>query len=164
MALIQRLTQVGKDLYLLELLELYQIRPTRRTTFLLAPSKTDTPIGQKSREKALPLSLKTQMSSHCKTVSSPLPIFLSFNLEKTTLLQFCLFLINKFKNSLCVHSLGFLTLCTISAVHFHHLSTHATCVTRVHVVGDFYHIPCHFMAPDTRCLKKRVNSDCLRIR
>ena len=62
MTLSQRLTQVGKDPYLLELSKLHQIdahaEPSPlRATFLLAPSKTDSPIGRNPREKPLSLSL-----------------------------------------------------------------------------------------------------------
>ena len=60
-----------------------------------------------------------------------------------------------------VPKLGFSTFCTISAVHFHHLSTHVTCITCVHVICDFYHISSCFSVPETRCLEKSVNSDCL---
>ena len=35
-----------------------------------------------------------------------------------------------------------LTLGTIYVIHFHHLSSLATCVTRVYVVGDFCYITC----------------------
>ena len=55
---------------------------------------------------------------------------------------FRLIIINISINSIYVHFLDFLTLDTISAIHFHHLSTHATCVICVHVVGDFCHITC----------------------
>ena len=77
MDLSQRLTQVGKDPYLLEFSELHQIGAhaqfsPRRTTFLLAPSRTDSPIGRNPREKPLPLSLKK------KKKNQPLhPILLS---------------------------------------------------------------------------------------
>ena len=60
-------------------------------------------------------------------------------------------------------SFGFLTFGTISPIYFHHLSTHATCVTCVHVIGDFCNLRFHFTAPDTRCLEKRANFDCLGI-
>ena len=33
-----------------------------------------------------------------------------------------------------------------------------------HVIGDFCHLRFRFMAPDTRCLEKPTNSDCLGIR
>ena len=35
-----------------------------------------------------------------------------------------------------------LTLGIISPIHSHHLSNLATCVTRLHVIGDFCHITC----------------------
>ena len=63
-----------------------------------------------------------------------------------------------------VPKLGFLTFCTFSAINFHYFSTYVTCVTRVHVIGDFRHITRRFTAPDMRCLEKRANSDCLEIR
>ena len=62
-----------------------------------------------------------------------------------------------------VSKLGFLTFGTISAIHFHHLSTHVTCITCVHVICDFCHISSHFPVPETRCLEKHVNSDCIGI-
>ena len=62
-----------------------------------------------------------------------------------------------------VPKLGFLTFGTISAVNFLHLSTHATCITCVHVICDFCHISSRFPAPETRCLEKCVNSDYLGI-
>ena len=66
MALIQRILQVGKDLYLFELSELHQIgvhaKPSpRRSTLLLAPSRTDGPNDRKSREKSHFLSLDSQI-------------------------------------------------------------------------------------------------------
>ena len=66
MTLSQRITQVGRYPYLLELSELHQIgvhalSSPRRTTLLLAPSRTDGPIGQKSREKVLSLSKKIKI-------------------------------------------------------------------------------------------------------
>ena len=66
---------------------------------------------------------------------APFSCFCSFNLEKTTLLVFCPIIIKHYHNSICVSSLGFLTLETISAIHFHHLSSLVTCVTRLHVIG-----------------------------
>ena len=73
--------------------------------------------------------------------------------------------LNKLNNVIYVPKLGFfLSFGTISAVHFHHLSTHVTCVTWVHVISDFCHITFRFMAPDTQCLEKHANSDYLGIR
>ena len=101
------------------------------------------------------------------TVSRPshCPFFLVFLKEEDHYSHFCLFPHFFFsQNSQCVPYLGFLTLDTMSAIHFHPLSTHATYVTRVHVICDFCHITYRFMAPDTRCLEKCANFDCLRIR
>ena len=83
----QGLIQVGKDSYLLELSELRQIgahaQPSpRRTTLLLAPSKTDGSIDRKSREKEVLHSLKLKNSSHCISPFSLypfLPIFASYD-------------------------------------------------------------------------------------
>ena len=79
MALSQRLRQVGKDPYLLELSELHQIGvhtypSPRRMTLFLAPSKTDGPIGRNPREKVLSLSLKTTKP---KLTASP-PTYCTF--------------------------------------------------------------------------------------
>ena len=74
MVLCQRLTQVGKDLYLSELSKLHQIGAHTypspcRTTFLLAPSRTDGPIGRNLREKVHLLSLKNKI---CTSLHLPL--------------------------------------------------------------------------------------------
>ena len=135
MTLSQRVIQVGKNRYLLELSELHKIGAhaypsPRRATLLLASSKSDGPIGCKFREKAHLLSLKTRKSSHCPFFSSLSRFSLSFNFgEEDTIGSFVFFLIKNSNNATYVPFLGFLTLDTISAVHFHHLSTHATCVT-----------------------------------
>ena len=70
MDLSQRITQVGEDPYLLELSELHKIGAhayplPRRSTLLLAPSRTDGPNAGKSREKSPSLSLKSGSSPHC---------------------------------------------------------------------------------------------------
>ena len=93
MALSQRLTQVGRDPYLLELSELHQIGAhakslPHRATFLLAPSRTDGLIGRNSREKMHLLSLKPKTSSHCR-FSSPSRFGLLI-LKKKALFDFCL--------------------------------------------------------------------------
>ena len=104
MALSRRLTQVGKDPYLLELSELHQIgahasSSPRRATFLLAPSKTDDPIGQKPREATPSLSKNEFQQPLHKT-----PLYCSFlvfkNGEDNTMQVFVFFLINNFQNSL----------------------------------------------------------------
>ena len=51
---------------------------------------------------------------------------------------------------------------TISAVHSHRFSTHTTYGTLVHVICGFRRIENRFTAPETRCLEKRVDYDCLR--
>ena len=92
MAIIQRLTQVGKDPYLLELLKHHQISAhalpsPRRATLLLSPSRTNGPIGRNPREKVLSLSLKLKMPSHYHFLFQLLPI-LSSKMEMTTLFMF----------------------------------------------------------------------------
>ena len=109
MALNQRITQVGKDPYLLELSELHQIGvhpwpSPRRSTLLLAPSRTDGPNGRKSREKA-------HLHSPKFGISHPLSIC-SSNGEKSYSL-FCLILIKHSKNSHHVPKFWILTLGTI---------------------------------------------------
>ena len=81
-----------------------------------------------------------------------------------TIHSFVLLSFNYSHNAFHIPKLGFSTFGTISAAHFHYLSTHATCVTRVHVIGDFFHLRFRFTALDTGCLEKRVNSVCLEIR
>ena len=77
-----------------------------------------------------------------------------------TLLLFLSFVSFKnLNNDHYVPELGFSTFGTISAVHFHHLSTHVTCITCVHVIYYFCHISSRFSTPETRCLEKCVNSD-----
>ena len=89
MALSQRLTQVGKDPYLFELSELHQIGAhaypsSRIATLLLAPSRTDGPIGRNPKEKVLSFSLKkNQKPSHCITSPAHCP-FLVFLKEMKT--------------------------------------------------------------------------------
>ena len=82
MAITQRISQVGKDSYLLDLSEIHQIgvhaKPSPcRSTLLLAPSRTDGSNDRKSREKELSLSLsktpKTQLFAH---LVLPLPFCL----------------------------------------------------------------------------------------
>ena len=78
MALSQRINQVGKDPYLLELSELHQIDAhawpsLRRTALLLAPLRTDSPNGRKSREKEHTLSLEHNSHAHCLNRSSHCP-------------------------------------------------------------------------------------------
>ena len=70
MTLSQRITQVEKDPYLLELLELHQIgvhaQPSpRRTALLLSPKQTDGLNDDKSRENELILSLKLDPAPPC---------------------------------------------------------------------------------------------------
>ena len=50
---------------------------------------------------------------------------------------------------------------TISAVHFHHFSTHTTYGTRVCAKCDFPRIENRFTAPVTRRLEKCVDSNSL---
>ena len=104
---------------------------------------------------------KNQISSYC-TNSSSCTFFLLFKWRRQLFL-FVLLSFNNSNNANHVPKLGFFTFDIISAVHFDHPSTHATYVTWVHVMGDFCHIICRFTAPDTQCLEKLVNSDCLGI-
>ena len=111
MTLSQRITQVGKDPYLLELSELHQIGvhawpSPRRSTLLLAPSRTDGPNGLKSREKELFLSLKSQKPTSCPKFQ-PLHVLVSFHLEKKITICFCLIIIKLSINSQCVLFLDF---------------------------------------------------------
>ena len=81
MALSQRITQVVKDPYLLDLSELHQIGvhaypSPRRSPFFLSPSRTDGPNDRKFRKKAHFLSLDfkpkltaSDFSSHCRFCS-----------------------------------------------------------------------------------------------
>ena len=129
-----------------------------RTTFLLAPKKSDGSIARDLREKSHSLSLKPQKKPKLCKPSRLLHISsLLLKKEDGHYLDFCPIIIKHFNNANHVPKHGFLTFSTISAVRFHHFSTHATCVTRVHVIGDFCHITCRFMAPDTRYLEKRAN-------
>ena len=136
----------------------------RRATFLLAPKDFDDRIVYKSREKLDVLSLKSPF------LATASPIFLCtfpFGpfLKKTTTIQYFVFFpLRILLNPSTSSSFGFSTFVTISAVHFHHLSTHSTCVSCLHVIGDFCHLTFRFTAPVTRCLEKRVNSDYLGIR
>ena len=147
MALSQRLTQVGKDPYLLELSELHQIGvhawpSPGRATLLLAPSKTNSPIGRNPGENTLSLSLKIKSPSYC-IVFPFLHVFGFSNVGDDHYSKFCLIIsLNFHLIPSMSSSLGFLTLGTISVIHFHPLSTHTTCVTRVHVIGNFFHITC----------------------
>ena len=116
MALSQRISQVGKDPYLLELSELHQIgvhaQPSlRRATLLLAPSRTDGLNDRKSREKEHFLSLKFHKPNLLHIRSSPFCTFPLFVLRRQ--LFVCLILIKHFKNSHHVPKFWILTLGTI---------------------------------------------------
>ena len=93
MALSQRLTQVGKDPYLLELLKLHQIGAhalplPRRATLFLAPSRTDGPNCRKSRENELSFSRNHKIPA-TTSLSSFCPFFALFHLRRQ-LFMFCL--------------------------------------------------------------------------
>ena len=102
------------------------------------------------------LSLKSQ-KPHFLTFPSPLSL-LVFKMEKITLLHFVFILINLFIIPILSFFLIFDTLHNLGHSS-HPLSTHATCVTLVHVVGDFCHNTCLSEAvllhPCTRCIEKR---------
>ena len=68
--------------------------------------------------------------------------FFCFPFEKKTIWLFVSFSLTIPLISLLSHFVLILTLCTISTINFHHLSTHATCVTWVHVVGNSCHFTC----------------------
>ena len=112
-----------------------------RATLLLAPSRTDGPIDRKSREKVLSLSLSKNQISSPLSVSAAYYRFLVF-WRRRHYSMFVSYSLNFHLIPSMSSSLGFLTLCTISAIHFHPLSNLTTCVTRVHVIGDFCHITC----------------------
>ena len=117
LALSQRLTQVGKDPYLLELLELHQIGAhalpsPRRATLLLASSRTDGPIDRKSREKVLSLS-KTQNAQPLPFLVPATAHFVFKNGEDNTIHVFVLLSINFHLIPIMSLSLGFFTLGTI---------------------------------------------------
>ena len=71
--------------------------------------------------------------------------------------------LNIHKNDAYIPLFSYLIFDNISAVHFHHFSTHNTYGTRVRIICDFRRIKNLFTAPKTRCLVKCVNSDCLGI-
>ena len=135
------------------------------TTFLLVPKKSDGSISRKPRENENFLS--QEFKNLTFYTSLPSSARLVFNLkEKDDYLSFCLNLIYNFQNSHLVPFCHYLYTWLNLSHPFHPLSNLVTCVTRVHVVGDFCHITClstHFTAPDTRCLEKSTNSDCLGI-
>ena len=63
-------------------------------------------------------------------------------LEKMNTVHLLSYSINNSKFPFMSAFVLILTLDTISTIHFHHLSNLVTCVTKVHVVGDFCHITC----------------------
>ena len=133
-----------------------------RTFSLLAPSKSNGPIARDLREKH-PLSLKSsQRNGYWILKCHPHVLFwlnegdeVLFAILSSCDLKF------KFHNDHYVPLLPDLTFGTISAVHFHHFSTHTTYGTRVHVICDFRHIEIRFMTLETRCLEKRADSNYL---
>ena len=72
--------------------------------------------------------------------------------------------LNNFHNANFVPIFPVLTFGTISALHFHHFSTHTTYGILVCVIYDFRRNENHFTAPELRCLEKRADSDCHGIR
>ena len=137
-------------------------RRVEQLSFLLR-RKPMVRLTQNRREKVLSLSKNIKNLAFALHFSSCTFWYFLLKKKMTTIHSFVLFLINNSNNVIHVPSLGFLTLGTIPAVHFHRLSNLVTSVTRVHVIGDFCHITCRFTAPDTRCLEKHANSDCLGI-
>ena len=108
--------------------------------FLLRREPTVRTIGNLERRHTLSLSLKLTNPSHCHFWSS----FCTFSPfgEDDNYLAFCLFLIKLSNNLIYVlKSWIFDTWHNLSHPS-HPLSTHATCVTWVHVVGEFCHITC----------------------
>ena len=92
-------------------------------------------------ERRCSLSLKISNPATAPLPVQPLPI-LSSKWRRQHYSHFCLIIIKLLFNSHHVPSSRFLTLGTIYAVRFYHLSNLATCVIRVHVIGDFCHITC----------------------
>ena len=118
----------------------------RRTTFLLVPKNFDGRIARKSREKLDTLSLKSQNLPTTSplyhfTFSSPFSI-----VGDDTIEYFVLSNLRIPKMTSMSPSFGFSTFGTTLAVHFHHFSIHATCITCIHVIGDFCHIKICFPA------------------
>ena len=138
MALSQRITQVGKDPYLLELSELHQSVST------CSPSHVDRLYFLLRREPTVRtaenLERKSFLSLSKNLISTPTVYFL-FSLEKRTIC-FCLYSIKLFINSFHVPFVLIFDTWLNPSYPSHPLSTHATCVTWVHVVGDFFHITC----------------------
>ena len=128
----------------------------RRTTFLLAPKNSDGRIYRKFREKSLSL----KENRHFQFLHlPPSPLCFSFFwplIQEDYTIHYLSFSFKLPNNAYFVPYFRFSTFGTIPAVHFHHLSTHATCITCIHVICDFCHISSHFPAPETRCIEKRV--------
>ena len=133
----------------------YALPSPRRTTFLLSPKESDSRISQKSKEKLDALSLKHKKIGYCiSPVSFHVFVFLFHMQEMELYAILSYYHLNISIMPIMSPSFGFSTFGTISAVHFHHLSTHVRCVTCVHVIGGFCHLTFRFTAPDTRCLQK----------
>ena len=138
--------------------------PTRRAALPLVPTTAKGRIAQKLREKEDTLSLKMRSKTSCASLLLS-PTFWSFlKEEEDHYLDFCPFPHLNFSiNTNYVLLFPDLIFGTISAVHFHHFSTHTTHGTRVRVICDFRCIEIRFTAPEMRCPVKRADSDCLRI-
>ena len=118
-------------------------RRVEQLSFLLRREPTVRSTGILERRCSLSLSLSKNLKFQ---PLHPLPFAARFGsqiMEKIiTVHIFVSYSLNFHLISSMSLRLGFFTLGTISAIHFHHLSTLATCVTRVHVIGDFGHITC----------------------
>ena len=120
-------------------------RRVEQLSFLLRRKPT-VRLTRNPREKVLSLSKNIKNLASASHFSFCTFWYFLLKKKMTTIHSFVLFLINNSNNVIHVPSLGFLTLGTISAVRFYHLSNLVTCVTRVHVIGDFCHITCRFTA------------------
>ena len=101
----------------------------RRVTFLLAPKESNGRIARNLREKVLSLSLKSKSQTNCKFFPSFHVLVFGLKEEDDTIRYYVLLSFNYSHNTNHVPKFGFSTFGTISAFHFHHFSTHATCVT-----------------------------------
>ena len=136
----------------------------RRAAFLLAPKTTDGQIACIFREKFLSLK-KNSKKWPLQVFWLKITFFGLFSEVRDGTIPFLAF--SDLKTFLKMTFMSFffpiLTFGYISTVHFHRFSTHTTHGTLVRVICDFRRIENRFTAPETRCLEKRVNFDCLGI-
>ena len=116
-------------------------RRVEQLYFLLHREPTVRTTRNLERMSSLSLSLLNFKNQPTATFFALLHVFF-FQKWRRRLFSFCVILIKHFHNSQCVHFvLIFDTLHNLGHSS-HPLTNHATCVTWVHVVGDFYHITC----------------------